>query len=215
MAAVPCIGKSFEVDVVDFLRQAGRLWPAKLLPLAHRIDRLNEAIARLCYGIVLLTIALGTWNVLGRFLGRYMGMNLTSNALVEGQWYLFTLLFMLGGGYTLLKDGHVRVDVFYAQWNRRQRALANLVGTVLFLLPFCVVSVWASWGSIVNSWLVLEMSPDPGGLPRYPIKSSILLACTLLLLQGLSEIIKNAVILTTPSDRLGDEDLTLPSEAID
>jgi len=170
--------------------------PPRLLPLAQKIDRLNHRIGKLCSILVLLMIALGTWNVIGRFLGRSIGINLTSNALIEGQWYVFTLLFMLGAAYTLLHDGHVRVDVFYTNWSLRQRAIANLCGSIFFLIPFCILSVAASWASIMNSWSVLEMSPDPGGLPRYPIKSTIVIACGLLLLQAISEIIKNWAILT-------------------
>lgn len=140
-------------------------------------------------------IALGVWNVIGRFLGRLIGLNLTSNALIEGQWYTFTLIFMLGTAYTLLHDGHVRVDIFYANWSPRQRAIANLCGSIFFLIPFCAISVAASWASIVNSWSVMEISPDPGGLPRYPIKSTILIACGLLILQAISEVIKNWAML--------------------
>lgn len=173
-----------------------RVLPPRLLPLAQKIDRLNHWIGQLCYILVLLMIALGVWNVIGRFLGRAVGLNLTSNALIEGQWYAFTMLFMLGAAYTLLHDGHVRVDIFYTNWSIRQRAIANLCGSIFFLIPFCILSVVASWASIMNSWSVLEMSPDPGGLPRYPIKSMILIACSLLTLQGISEIIKNWAILT-------------------
>jgi TRAP-type mannitol/chloroaromatic compound transport system permease small subunit len=170
--------------------------PSALLPIAHAIDRLNHRIGKLCYALVLLMIGLGAWNVIGRFLGRAIGLNLTSNALIEGQWYTFTLLFMLGGAYTLLHDGHVRVDLFYTNWSPRRRAIANLWGTVLFLIPFCLLCIVASWDSIVSAWRIQEISPDPGGLPRYPIKSTILIACTLLLLQGIAEIIKNWAFLS-------------------
>lgn len=154
-------------------------------------------------------IVLGVWNVIGRFLGRAIGMNLTSNILIEGQWYAFTLIFMLGAGYTLLHDGHVRVDVFYTNWSPRKRAMVNLLGTIVFLIPFGVLASIASWGAIVNSWSVLEMSPDPGGLPRYPLKSMILVSFGLLLLQGISEIIKNWAILT------GDRTVVSEASSID
>lgn len=194
---------------MEALRRVLYALPPRLLPLARRIDNLNNWIGKLCYFLVLLMIVLGVWNVIGRFLGRAIGMNLTSNILIEGQWYAFTLIFMLGAGYTLLHDGHVRVDVFYTNWSPRKRAMVNLLGTIVFLIPFGVLASIASWGAIVNSWSVLEMSPDPGGLPRYPLKSMILVSFGLLLLQGISEIIKNWAILT------GDRTVVSEASSID
>ena len=181
---------------MDALRQIARSLPPKLLPIARGIDRLNNWIGKGCYLLVILMIALGVWNVIGRFLGRAIGMNLTSNSLIEGQWYLFSLLFLLGAGYTLLKNGHVRVDIFYNRWSKRKQAIANLIGSILFLIPFCILLFWASWSEVMNSWAILEISPDPGGLPRYPLKTMILVSIVLLFLQGIAEIIKNWAFLT-------------------
>ncbi|NJN49814.1 MAG: TRAP transporter small permease subunit [Alkalinema sp. RL_2_19] len=189
--------------ILEALRRLVQALPPRLLPFARRIDRLNRWIGKSCYLLVLLMIALGVWNVIGRFLGRAIGMNLTSNALIEGQWYVFTLVFMLGAAYTLLQDGHVRVDVFYTNWSPRKRAIANLLGTIVFLIPFCILASVASWGAIANSWSIQEMSPDPGGLPRYPLKTMTLVSFGLLLLQGIAEIIKNWAILTGHSTDTG------------
>ena len=167
---------------------------AKLLPIARTIDHFTNAIGKLAYWLVLVMIGVGVWNVLGRYVGNAIGQNLSSNALIETQWYLFDLVFLLGAAYTLQHNEHVRVDVFYDGWSRRKKALADFVGTMLFLLPFSVLVIVFSWGAIAKSWAVLEVSPDPGGLPRYPIKTMILVSFALLILQGISDAIKNWAI---------------------
>ena len=151
-------------------------------------------------------IGVGTWNVIGRYLGNLVGQNLSSNALIETQWYLFDIVFLLGAAYTLQKGGHVRVDVLYDRWSRRQKALADLIGTVLFLIPFSVLVIYFSWGAVVKSWSVWETSPDPGGLLRFPIKTMILVSFGLLILQGISEAIKNWAIFSghLPADEARD-----------
>lgn len=141
-------------------------------------------------------IGVGVWNVLGRYLGNAIGQNLSSNALIETQWYLFDLVFLLGAAYTLQHNDHVRVDVFYARWNRRRKAMADLFSTLVFLIPFCLLVIYFSWGAVVQSWAIRETSPDPGGLIRYPIKSMIIVSFALLILQGISDAIKNWAIIT-------------------
>ena len=168
----------------------------KLLRLSRIIDTFNEWVGRLAYWLVLFMVLVGVWNVVGRYLGRFLGQNLTSNALIEIQWYLFDLVFLLGAAYTLKHNEHVRVDLFYKGWSRKRRALANLMGAMFFLLPFCLMVIYFSWNTVINSWRSLEISPDPGGLPRYPIKSMIVVSFVLLIGQGISEAIKNWAILT-------------------
>lgn len=171
----------------------------KLLQLSRWIDRANERIGYFATLLVPLMLLLGVWNVVGRYVGRLVGQNLSSNALIEGQWYLFSLVFLLGAAYTLRHNDHVRVDVLYSNWPPRQKALVNLLGSLLFLIPFCLMVIAASWSSIAASWARGEVSPDPGGLPRYPIKSVILVCCSLLGLQGISEAIKSWAILNDPN----------------
>ena len=167
-----------------------------LLQIAKIIDAINEWIGRLSYWLVLLMVLVGVWNVVGRYLGRWLGQNLTSNALIEIQWYLFSLVFLLGAAYALKHDQHVRVDLFYKGWSPKLKALANFIGTLIFLIPFCGMVIYFSWGTILDSWKIWEMSPDPGGLPRYPIKSMIIVSFGLLIFQGISEAIKNWAIFT-------------------
>ncbi|MGB3571988.1 MAG: TRAP transporter small permease subunit [Phormidesmis sp.] len=162
-----------------------------LLPIARRIDRFTHAIGKFASWLVLVMIGVGVWNVLGRYIGNAIGQNLSSNALIETQWYLFDIVFLLGAAYTLQHNEHVRVDVLYDRFNRRQKAIADLIGTLLFLLPFSILVIYFSWSAIVRSWVVRETSPDPGGLIRYPIKTMVIVSFVLLILQGLSDVIKN------------------------
>ena len=166
-----------------------------LLRLAHGIDRLNETVGRGLYWLTLAMVLIGSFNALARWLDRYTGLGLSSNTYLELQWYLFSLVFLLGAAYTLKHNAHVRVDVFYGRLSRRGRALINLLGTLLFLIPFCVLMLWTSWPTVSASWALLEMSPDPGGLPRYPIKTAIPLAFFLLILQGLALAIREVAVL--------------------
>lgn len=182
----------------------------KLLRLASLIDTISEWVGKLTYWLVLVMVLVGVWNVVGRYLGRFIGANLTSNAFIETQWYIFDLVFLLGAAYALKHDEHVRVDIFYKGWPPRRKALANLIGTFLFLIPFCLMVIYFSWGSIVESWRIWEISPDPGGLPRYPIKSMIIVSFILLIFQGIAEMIKNWAIVTgelTPQEEHHDAGL--------
>jgi TRAP-type mannitol/chloroaromatic compound transport system permease small subunit len=145
--------------------------------------------------LVAVMVLVGAFNAIARYLGRWIGLQLSSNAYLELQWYLFSLVFLLGGAYALRHDAHVRVDVLYGRLGERARAWIDLLGTVLFLLPFSVFMVAASWPSVAASWRVRETSPDPGGLPRYPIKAVVLLAFVLLILQGVAEATRRIAIL--------------------
>lgn len=163
--------------------------------LARWIDRFTESLGQLTAWLVIIMVLVGSWNVVGRYIGRIVGQNLTSNTLLELQWYLFALVFMLGAAYTLKQNGHVRVDLLYKDWSPRRKAWVNLLGCLLFLIPFSGLVIYFSWGWTINSWTVFENSPNVGGLPRYPIKSLIIVSFILLILQGLSEVVKSLVIL--------------------
>jgi TRAP-type mannitol/chloroaromatic compound transport system permease small subunit len=154
--------------------------------IARAIDRFHLGVGRLAAWLTLGMTLLGAYNAIARYLGRFVGTNLTSNALIELQWYLFSAVFLLGAAATLVTDGHVRVDVFYARLRARSRAWIDLVGTLVFLLPFALLAVALSWPALASSWAIREGSPDPGGLPRYPIKALIPLAFALLALQGIA-----------------------------
>lgn len=163
----------------------------KALQLAEGIDALNDKVGRLAGWLTLIMVCIGAYNAIVRYLGKGFNIHLSSNAYLELQWYLFSAVFLLGAAYTLRHNAHVRVDVLFSRLPLRTQAWINLGGALFFLIPFCVVMCWVSWFPIYNSWAILEMSPDPGGLPRYPIKTLIPVAFILLALQGLANMIKD------------------------
>lgn len=125
--------------------------------------------------------------------------NYTSAASFELEWHLFAALFMLSSAWALQKDRHVRVDLFYQKFSQKGKAWVNLIGMLLFLLPFCWVAARESLSFVAASYAVNETSPDPGGLPaRYLIKSIIPISFFLLFIQGVLEILKLICILLKP-----------------
>ena len=110
----------------------------------------------------------------------------------ELEWHLFAFIFLMGAGYTLLKDGHVRVDIFYQRASAKTQAWINLIGVIFFLIPGCYMIIATSLNFVYNAWAVMEGSPDPGGIPfRFVLKACIPAGFTLVLLQGLSLGIKS------------------------
>lgn len=161
---------------------------------------MNERLGVGIYWLSLFMVLIGAFNAVARYFDRFTGWGLSSNTYIELQWYLFSLLFLLGAAYTLKHNSHVRVDVFYGRLSPRGKAWVNALGTVFFLFPFCILMIIMSIPSVLNSWEVLEMSPDPGGLPRYPIKTMIPIAFFLVILQGISMLIKQVDILRNSSE---------------
>lgn len=170
------------------------------LRISGTLDRWSERIGFGVGWLILAMVLIGAYNAVVRFLGRFFHWNLSSNTYIELQWYLFSAVFLLGAGYTLRRGAHVRVDVLYGRLSRRGKAWIDLVGAFAFLLPFCLFCLWVSWPSVRNSWATREVSSDPGGLPRYPIKTLILVAFALLILQGISEIVKQIAVLRGVSE---------------
>lgn len=166
-----------------------------LLDLARRIDALNRGLGRAAGWLAFAMVLVGAFNAIARFAGRYIGYDLSSNAYIELQWYLFSVVFLLGAPYALRVGAHVRVDLIYGRLSARGKAWIDLCGGLLFLIPFCVFGLWFSWPSVRESWSVREVSPDPGGLARYPIKTLVPVAFALLGLQGFSETIKRIAFL--------------------
>jgi TRAP-type mannitol/chloroaromatic compound transport system permease small subunit len=159
------------------------------------IDGLNDRIGAAIRWLALIMVLVGAFNAIARYLTRYTGVALSSNAYLDLQWYFFSLIFLLGAAYGLNHDVHVRVDVLYSRLSHKARAWIDLAGTVLFLLPFALVMLWVSWPAVRNSWAIHETSPDPGGLPRYPIKAVILVSFVLLVLQALSQAVKQVDVI--------------------
>ncbi|MCB1856958.1 MAG: TRAP transporter small permease subunit [Gammaproteobacteria bacterium] len=167
----------------------------KLLRIAHAIDRLNNRIGIILSWLVLIMVLVGVYNAVTRKLSQSIGVDLSSNMYIEAQWYMFSLVFLWAGAYALRNNAHVRVDIIYSRLTRTRKAWIDVLGTLLFLIPLCALIIWVSLPYALDSWRILEDSPDPGGLPRYLIKSAIPIGFTLLLLQGFSELIHNLAIL--------------------
>lgn len=163
--------------------------------VAAAIDRMNDGIGTAVTWLSLLMIGFGAYNAVARYATRFAGLSLSSNALNELQWYLFSVIFLLGAAWGLRHDVHVRVDVLYARRSRRTQAWIDLLGTVLFLIPFCVMMLWVSWPAVARSFAIREVSPDPGGLPRWPIKGLLIVSFVLLLLQGLAVIVRQVDVI--------------------
>lgn len=174
-----------------------------LLKLAQAIDRVTEGLGKLSNGIVVLTVAVGFYNVAVRYIGRFIGLQLSSNLLIELQWYLFALMFLFGFAYILKHGENVRVDFLYTTWSEKRRTLVDLLGTLFFLIPFCLIGIYVtinpvllSWGRLPDgSWGTWEVSNDANGLPRAPIKTMLIVGFVMLLLQALSQTIKYIAVL--------------------
>lgn len=165
------------------------------LKWADRIDKLNDWTGRFSAWLVLAVVLLGAWNAVARYLSRFAELHISSNAYLELQWYMFSAIFLLGAAYTLKRDEHVRVDILHSRLSPRTRAKIDVAGILLFLIPFCVFVVWTSWFPVASSWRILERSPDPGGLVRYPVKTLIPVAFLLLLLQAVANLIRRLAFL--------------------
>lgn len=164
--------------------------PSLWVTIAGTIDAVNEFIGRTVRWLVAAATLISSVNAVIRY-----GLGLSSNAWLEIQWYLFGALFLLAAGYTLKHNGHVRIDIIYGRWPPRAQAWIDLLGTALFLLPLCVLMAWLSWPGFVESWSRGEISPDAGGLIRWPVRLLIPLGFALLGLQGVAEIIRRVAFL--------------------
>lgn len=117
--------------------------------------------------------------------------------MMEIELYLFAIMFLLGGAYAFQDDQHVRVDVFYSNMSERQKAIVNLIGGILFLLPWSVLMIYIGQRYFLKSWLIGESSSQPGGLPALYIKKGLLVVgFFFLFLQGFSSIMKSLLVLT-------------------
>lgn len=162
----------------------------RLLQLCTLVDRLNRAVARGVAWLLLLMVLVGAGNAVSRY-----AFALPSNALLELQWYLFSLAFLLGAPYALRRSDHVRVDVLSSGLPERGRWWLDLVGGLVLLIPFCAFTILISRDFVLDSWAERETSNDPGGLPRWPLKPFVPLAFLLLLLQGLAEVVRRIALL--------------------
>ena len=157
----------------------------------HYMDIITDRTGRLLAWLVLAMALLTTTVVVLRY-----GFNIGSIMAQEGVTYMHACLFMLGAAYALKSGAHVRVDIFYRNFSPRTRAWVNSVGGIVFLMPLCAFIFFSSWNYVSESWIVREASPEPGGIPAvFLLKSVIPLMALNLFLQGLAEILRNALVL--------------------
>ena len=169
-----------------------------LLGLSTVIDVVNEKIGVVCNWLVVLACLVSGGNAMIRY-----AYDTSSNAWLEVQWYMFAVIVMFGASYTLKRNEHVRVDLLYMTLGRRGQLWIDILGTLFFLLPTCIILAWLSWPFFMQSFAVSEHSSNAGGLLRWPIKLVLPVGFLLVALQGVSELIKRVAFLTgTPVESL-------------
>ncbi len=161
-----------------------------LLGISRLIDAVNDRVGRVVYWLVLVAVVVSSGNASVRYL-----FNTSSNAWLELQWYLFSAIFLLCAGYTLLRNEHIRIDIVSGRFSRRTQTWIDVIGTIFFLLPMSVLIMWLSWPMVVDSYVRQELSSDAGGLLRWPVKVLIPIGFFLLSAQGVSELIKRLAYL--------------------
>lgn len=159
-------------------------------------DRLAELTGKLAKWVVLPTVAVGFVSVVLRYTGKLMGERLTNNAIIEAQWYLYSVIFLAGFAYVLKHQINVRVDFWFAHQPVTRRAWIDFIGNWISLIPFCLIGIWVSFPQAIQSIRVWEQSPDANGLPRGPIKLLLAIAFVLLLVQALSEQVRMYAVIT-------------------
>lgn len=154
------------------------------------INAINERVGRAVSWLTTLLVGLVCFDVITRYL-----FSETQAWIMELEWHLFAMVFLLGAGYAFKHDRHVRVDLFYTRFSPRDRALVNIIGGLIFLIPWSILIIIVSFKYAKISFLIRETSPDPGGLPAfYVIKFAITLGAFLLLLQGIASVLQSIFI---------------------
>jgi len=161
-----------------------------LLALSRLIDSLNERVGRLATWLVLACVLISAANAVARY-----GFSFSSNAFLEIQWYLYSIVYLCAAGYALKHNAHVRIDLVAGHLSRRAQLWVDVFGGLFMLLPVCAIILWFGWSAFLESYRINEMSGDAGGLARWPIKFVVPLAFLLLAMQGVSETIKRVAIL--------------------
>ncbi len=162
----------------------------RFLGVSRAIDALNEQVGRVASAAVLLSCLISAGNAMVRY-----AFDISSNAWLEIQWYLFTAVVMLGASHTFKLNEHVRVDIFYGRLTDRAQKWLDLLGALLFMVPACAIIGYMAWPIFLDAWSGNELSSNAGGLVRWPFKVLVPAGFALLCLQGLSEILKRAIAL--------------------
>ncbi len=161
-----------------------------LLALSRGIDRVNTVIGRNVSWLILLAIFVSAINAIIR-----KAFSMSSNAWLELQWYLYGAAFLLAAAYTLLENEHIRIDILFGALSRRVQHWIELLGHIFFLMPMVLLTLWLTWPWLARSYRTGEMSMNAGGLLLWPAKALLFTGFLLLLLQGISEIIKKIAVM--------------------
>ena len=156
-----------------------------LLQISRLIDAFTARVGRYAAWLIMAAVLISALNAVVRKL-----FDMSSNAYLEVQWYLFSAAFLLAAGYTLLRQEHVRIDVVIGRFSKRTQIAIEAACLVLFLFPFCLTVIVLVWPLVARAYLSGEMSQNAGGLIRWPVYAMVPLGFALLLLQGVSELIK-------------------------
>jgi TRAP-type mannitol/chloroaromatic compound transport system permease small subunit len=162
-----------------------------LLKLSRLIDRLNEFLGVWVAWLVLAAVLLSAGNAIVRKI-----FNMSSNSLLEAQWYFFSAIFLLCSGYTLLRNEHVRIDIVIGRFSVRVQTWVDILGTLLFLGPMAVAFIYFSWPVFIRTYTHGEISTNAGGLLIWPARMLVPIGFALLLAQAFSELIKRVAFLT-------------------
>src|SRR5712675_1584711 len=161
-----------------------------LLALSAAIDLLNQKLGDICNFLVLTACIVSAGNAMIRYAFGY-----SSNGWLELQWYMFAVFVMFGASYTFKRNEHVRVEILYLMLTERGQLWLDLIGTLCFLIPACLLLSWLSWPFFMQAYVVGEASSNAGGLLRWPIKLVVPVGFVMLALQGVSEVIKRIAAL--------------------
>lgn len=163
---------------------------APFLKFSALIDRVNELLGKLTMWLVLAAVLISAGNAAMR-----KAFNIGSNAFLEIQWYIFAAVFMLGVGYVMLKNAHVRIDFISARLSKRTNAWIDAIGIVIFTIPLSIIMIDLGWPLFARAWTSGEVSHNAGGLIRWPVLLLVPLGFAVLLLQAVSELIKRIAFL--------------------
>jgi len=173
------------------LLQTKRLMLASLKIIIRFANVINEWVGKTASWLTLFLVLLVCIDV-----GRRYILNSASVWGMELEWHLFAAIFLLGAGYAFKHDRHVRVDLFYSNFSERDKALTNLIGGIIFLIPWCILIVVVSYNYAFGAFIDMEESPDPDGLPfRFIIKFTVTIGIGLLLLQGIANVAESVLVL--------------------
>lgn len=170
------------------------------LLFSKKVDALNAGVGKLVGWLVLVAVVVSSGNAMIRYI-----FNSSSNAWLELQWYLFSAVFLLCAGYTWLRNEHIRIDIVVGRFSKRVQCWVDIFGTLFFMFPMAILILYLSLPIVWDSYHIHEMSGNAGGLLRWPVKILLPLGFILLILQGISELIKRVAYLAGLTDEPGEK----------